>query len=358
MTNQTNRTNQMKPALHPTYFPFTYIAPSLVEALADCLDGIVVYQPPGGVPTKGLQGWIARGFLRLPSFPSDPTRQEALTKELRAWKAWGLMHENADLTYLKHVRHKIAPAGPLTPALVSQIKDRTGKIRQDPQGDKDLASLLFVHLAHDFDRESVELQEQLAEVRKQKESLQTFFSLDASDEEPLFEANDPFTEVSEDLGAVMTRKRMIVWNHLFQTAAPDADIFLTDSAAAHAFVLEHAKGHVEVAHIETVAGGGSPHPLPWRDRLQDFLRTLLVTPWNNRVREEAQETVNRIREMITGDLNGPSVSGRSRVSLRWHLVPSVSGKALLNRACSPGGITQAGQGAATNTLVGLFSRHP
>jgi hypothetical protein len=347
----------MKPALPATYFPFTYIAPSLVEILSGCLEGLVVYQPPGEAPTEGLEKWVTLGFLKLPAFPAEPGRQKALTKELRDWKAWGRMHENADLAYLKHVRDKIAPVGPSTPAVVSEIKKHAGKSRQEPQGDKDLASRLFVHLAHDFDRESEELREQLAEVGKQKESLQSLFRVGTTDEEALFPTDEPFPDFSEDLGAFMTEKRMIAWNHLFQKASADVDMFLTSSAAAHAFVLDHAKEHVEIAHIEIAAQDGYSRPLTWRDRLQDLLRTLLVTPWNDRLKDEARETVQRIRRMSTGDTDRTALSGRSSMTLRWHLVPGISGKALFHQACRPSGTVQTGQSAATNTLVGLASRH-
>ena len=77
--------------LSPTYFPFTFISPTLVEVVSLFFQRVVVYQPAYAKPDHALQSWIDSGLLDVRS-PSekmlDKKRVEAALrkheKELKA----------------------------------------------------------------------------------------------------------------------------------------------------------------------------------------------------------------------------------------------------------------------------------
>jgi len=352
----------MKPLLTATYFPFTTISPSLVEALSSFLDRLVVFQPVGIEPADTLLPWVDQGFLDVRPFSVEPSDEKALMAELQDWKAWGHMHQREDLSYLKHVPGGIASAGPIVPTVVSEIKGAGGGNQKGALENLDFVCQRFLHLAHDFDRQSIELETQLAQVKKQKDSLVAFFRTDGQSAEDGPTPGDPFVDVHQDPGAFMTGNRIKAWKHLFRKegAPPDATIFVTDSPAARDALLEPVEEAVEIARF-TMAGPGAssdssgpPGQSPYKDPIRKLFHTLVTTQWDNTTRKDTEKTIGRIADIASNDPNATSRASQTAISSQWHLLPGMAAATLLDPNHQPSLETGAITPPPVNILVGLL----
>ena len=355
----------MKPEIStPTYFPFTFIRPSLLEVMPLCFDRVTVYQAAHAGPDRVLQGWIDSGFLDVRSPCDAIIDKKALERTLREFKNWASMHQHTDLALLKQVGQTIAPVGPKTSKLVSEIKSKD--LRSKKTGEEtDFSVHLFLHLAQAFDRDAWELSEQLKLVDDRFRTLQTSFRQDQ--EEPMFSRPRSTETVFSDgdPGDFMLEKRMLAWNHLFQEDATGSNLLFTDSESAFEFLLDTVPEKVEVLNVDFRFQKAGPAPgnqiqLPWRNHLSEIFASVLTTPWNTSLRERLVQAGREIgSEMDAMPVAPTRKSGNMTCLLRWYVLPGVEAQGLLGRSRGQEKASEPRQNArADNTLVGLIRQQP
>ena len=385
---KTQELNDMKSAIRnpqsaivsPVYFPFTFISPSLVEAMSLCFRRAVVYQPAYSKPQEALRPWMDRGFLDVRS-PSEKVIDKKLIEQaLRNFRNWGLLHEHADMTYLKMVGNDIPPIDPKTARIVSDIKGTAAKGSQNPE-DSELFLQVFLHLAQEFDEHSWELKQQMNQFDNQYQALRSFFCQDqieqahdpiSSDQSacagpaspidgqaPQMQAGQ-FPVIEDDPGRLMIEKRMTAWNHLFQKDSTGSGLLFTDSPLALAYLLDGIQGKAEVLKFnityKQAVSGEVPknHPI-LADHIQKIFDAVLTTQWSQTLQESVIEAGRQIEAEICR-LRGSAVGTHDRsVSFCWYVLPHEVARTFLNRRSGvDSGREEDGAAKVKNTLVGLI----
>ncbi len=340
------------PPVSAVYFPFTFITPPLAETLCECFHAVVLYHPVGCSPLEGLQPLVDQGRLDLRVPFEEMIDKSALAAQLNSFTSWAQMHEGADFKYLKAVGNQIAPPDPLAPRIASQIKGTADKSSFEGEN-RDRSIQAFLHLAHNFDRQSWELREQLDRFRHQHETLQTFFRTD--DQKP---ENHMPTELfpgrPEDQGDLLIEKRMAAWSHLFQKDPVQTPVLLTNSRSALARLVDSAKDKVEVLKFEIPYRKRPAHAPPWKDQLQAFFHELLTARWGQDLRQHIEKGPRELDKTVESwkrAATGPEL-GQESVSFLCYLLPNQSPYGLLSQRC---GLEVAPEqdGPARNTVVGL-----
>lgn len=337
-------------SLSLVYFPFTVIAPSLVEALSPYFGRVILYRPVGSPPMEGLQRWITQGCLEIRVPFEEVMDEKALMAELEQWRTWGLLNPGADTAYLKATGGKTAPVHPLVPKIASEIKGTAGKTQEDAK-DGNLAFQLFLHLAQDFDCQTRELGEQLKGFNVQQQALQALFRVDRPEdgEDPM--SPEPFRELNEDLGGLMIENRMLAWNHLFQEDPHEPGLLFTDSPAAHARFLDLAQEKIPCLKFDLPCTPPLANDLPWKDPLEKLFYSVLTTPWNAPLRQRIDGTASEIEAMMESWRKSVTRPSEKTTSFHWQVVPNQTPCGVLEqrRRLDGGEAVRSTQ----NTLVGL-----
>jgi hypothetical protein len=303
------------------YFPFTIIAPSLLEALSPYFGRVIVYRPVGSPAMEGTQRWITRGFLEIRVPFQEVIDKNALMAELEQWRTWGLLNQGVDTAYLKATGGQMAPVHPMVPEIASEVRGTAGKTSQESKYGN-LARQLFLHLAQDFDRQSRELGEQLKGFKVQQQALQALFRVDKPEEgeEPI--SPEPFPESNEDLGGLMIENRLLAWNHLFQEDPHESGPLLTDSPEAHARFLDLAQENIPLLQFDLPCTPPPPNNLPWKDPLGKLFHSVLTTPWNTPLRQRLDGTARDIETMMESWKKSVTRPGEKTMSFHWHVLPN------------------------------------
>jgi hypothetical protein len=345
--------------LLPVYFPFTFISPSLLEAMSLCFHHLLLYQPAHAKRHPVLEPWIDKGFLDLRSPFEKVIDKKPLEAALRNFSTWGQFHQRADLAYLKTVRNAIAPVSPEIPAIASEISGADAERPKVSDGEE-FSWQLFLHFAQEFDQQSWELREELSRLSHQYETLQSAFRQDQDGEAHDLASIGLSTDGEEDLGSFMIAKRMAAWNRLFQKDPAGSGLFITDSRSAYDYLLDDVEEKHEVLNLNITFTQPESNEVPkdhatLADDLQEILNMLLTTPWNQALEEQVMHAGSEIEARMCheGPLN-MKVHDRS-VSVRWHVVPHQLAPSLFNRCCG----TKTAQGKretveVKNTVVGLM----
>jgi hypothetical protein len=340
------------PAVSPVYFPFTFIAPSLVETLCLCFGRVVLYQPLGSKLLDSLQPLVAQGLLDVCIPFEEVIDKSALMSELNTLRTWGLSNQDADLAYLKTVRNQIASAGPATPRIASEIKAVAGKSIEESKY-SEFAVQLFLHLAQDFDQHSWKLREQVNRFKFQYQALQAFFQIGneaaehAAPDEPLFAGEQHPADF-------LMEERVNGWNHLFQKDPPQAPVLFTDSSPAHTWLIDQVQEKVEVLKFEISSQQVPPRSCPWKDHLEKLFYTVVTTPWSQHLQHSIQQETDQIREMIETWKETVGQPGEKMASFHWDVLPNQIPQGLLNERCGLD-VGSLPVTRAKNTLIGLIN---
>ena len=378
---KTEEHNDMKSAIRnpqsaivsPVYFPFTFVPPSLVEAMSLCFRKVVVYQPAYSEPKEALQSWIDRDFLDVRSPFEKVIDKKLIEQALWNYKNWGRQHEHADMTHLKMVGNDIPPIDPETARIVSEIKGTAAQGSKNRE-DGELSRQVFLHLAQEFDEHSWELKQQMNQFDAQYQALQSFFCQDQIEQghDPISKyrstSDSPapqrqarlFPVIEDDPGRLMIEKRMTAWNHLFQKDPAGSGILFTDSPLALAYLLDGIQGEVEVLKFnipykQAVTGEMPTNHSALVDHIQEIFDAVLTTQWSQTLQESVIEAGRQIEEEACR-LRGSAVKPHDRsVSFRWYVLPHNDARAFLNRLCGvDSGCEDEGVAKGKNTLAGLI----
>ena len=347
--------------LSPTYFPFTFISPTLVEVVALFFQRVVVYQPAYAKPDDAVKSWIDSGLLDVRS-PSETNLEERdLEAALRDLKSWGALHEKADLALLKLLRDAIQPVSPETPVIASAIrstKSQSVKEATEPH----LSIQLFLHLAHEFDRDAWELRRQLKMVEDEYQALQSSFRQD-QEETTLIPptAKEPVSGGGDDFRNLMIERRLAAWNHLFQNDSLGSSVLFTDSQPAFDHLLDGIEEKVDVLDLDiplSRAGSGEGAGLDLVcDLFSEIVHGVPKKPWDPALKQKVMDRGREIASQIEAGKEPSATTPQGAVSWRWVVVPGLAGHTLLNQQCVQtveSGVNQAD--GDQNTLIGLIQR--
>lgn len=249
----------MNSTLTATYFPFTFISPSLVQSLTPLFRRLVVYNPAYSTFQETLRPWIEMGFVDLRIPFEKCIDKTALDRSLRGLKEYAIFHEHSDMELIKTLGNSIAPATPMVPNIVSEIKAAAqGGVKDFPNGE--FLCQVFLHLAHEYDKDLWDLSRQLIRVNEQYQALRGYFCQDQTEDG--FEAMpmEPAPVEQKDRGDAAIEKRMAVWNNLFQKdPVDDSTILLTDSSQAATYVLDKVEYRDRTCRLsgQTPGSGGT-----------------------------------------------------------------------------------------------------
>jgi hypothetical protein len=348
--------------LKPGYFPFTFMAPSLVGAVSLCFDAIVVYQPAYAKPPQMLQHWIDAGFLDIHSPLENLVDEKRLQASLRDFQGWGHTLRHADLAYLKRLGRELAPAHPQIAETASEIRGAAPKGPVGPD-DSALALQLFLHLAQEFDRHSWELKEELKRVDTAYWALQSSFRQDQNGDTFAPTAKETVHGTEEDPGGLMTEERMTAWNRLFQKDPAGPLVLFTDSPLALAYLLEEVEEKVLAFYFDMTYAQADRVSTPilratWADQLQEILNTVLTMPWSPALEQEVVQAGREMAQMINHRIDKALPSHDRRFSSRWYVVPNQDPHALLNRRCGTQGKYQQDHvPEIKNAVIGIIKEH-
>jgi hypothetical protein len=186
-----------------------------------------------------------------------------------------------------------------------------------------------------LDNQFLELEDQLASVRNKNDSLQALFRGDPVEGDDIPIMDPVLSETRQDRGALLTEKRIMAWNHLFQKDPVGPAVFLTDSPAVFAWLFEDGEDGMKLTLSTQVAG---------HHCVNSLLPSLLTQPW-----ETMKETLWEVREE---EGNGDSL-GMDHALLDLRLLPDVSPATFFKRRCDTRmGVETPESGR--NTVVGLW----
>jgi hypothetical protein len=318
-------------------------------------DRFKLFEPYGAAPITSeasIKQWVDRGFLDIRPFGATPTDKEKLVHDFHLWKSWGNAQDPRDLTHIKYLRDNLAPSGPIVPELVSTIKGPGEKTKsQDPL----FAYHLFLLLAHDFDQQSLELEAQLARVKTQRESLRSFLQSDALDEGRPPKQPDPFVDVPQDLGELMTENRLLSWGRLFCHEDTQTQVLVTDSPEVFQHFLESVDNKESLLNLRSMPCREGSDVSRWQDPLRHLFSTLLTTPWDATSKKEAGVLIEQIRAISTGkdsEAKGLPDSEPWVFSSQWYLVPDTPVRHLFGDSHASL-VIENRRDAQKNALVGL-----
>ncbi|MBW1739975.1 MAG: hypothetical protein JRJ42_02440 [Deltaproteobacteria bacterium] len=340
----------------PVYFPFTFISPSLVETMSLFFHRMCLYQPVCSKPQTALRPWMDKGFLNIRVPFENLINKKSIEAMLRNYKNWGLLHQHADLAYLKTVGDQIAPDGPVTARIISEIRGLTGKTSKESEN-RDLALQIFLHLAQDFDQQSLELRQQLNQLNDQYQALQSFFRQNETEQGHHVIPSELFPFIEDDPWNFLIEKRMAAWNHLFQKDPAESTILFTDSPAALVWLLDTVKEKVEVLKFDIAYAQAPTDQPPRTDHLEKLFDGLLRTPWGEQLQESIKQTSRHTKAMLDQWKKSTPGPYEKIASFRWYLVPNQGACRFLNRRCA-GNNGGEEKGDVKNTVVGLVTHGP
>ena len=353
------RPNARSAFLSPVYFPFTFISPSLVEAMSLCFRRVVVYRPAYSKPQEAIRPWIDREFLDVRSPFEGVVDKKTLVAALQDFKNWRNLHQHMDMAYLKMVGTKIAPVDPETPRIVSDIK-AISEVSSEESEESELSVQLFTHLAQEFDQHSWELRQEMNRFNDQYVALQRAFREDQPGQGDELTSREQFRVMAEDPGSFMIEKRMAAWNHLYQKDPAESPLFFTDSPLALAHILDAVQEKAEVLKLNLTYTRGESVPIPKdhpsrADHLYKVFNTVLTEPWGRTLEKKVVKAGREIQARMDYLRESTAKPHDSSASFHWYVLPHQIAGTLLNRCSGVGSSHEEKEtGKPRNTLVGLI----
>ena len=368
--------NPQSVIVSPVYFPFTFVSPSLVEAMSLCFRKVVVYQPAYSKPREALRPWMDRNCLDVRSPTEKVIDKKLLEAALRNFKNWGLQHEHFDMTYLKMVGNNISPIGPEIAKIASDIKGTTTSQTNNPE-DSELYRQVFLHLAQEFDEHSWEVKQQMNQFENQYRALRSFFCQDQieqgqdhqsvcagpgslMDGRSLQKQAELPPVVEDDPGRLMIEKRMTAWNHLFQKDSAGCGLLFTDSPLVLSYILDDIQDKVELFKFKITYKQAATGEMPINhsflaDHIQEIFDTVLTTQWSRTLQENVIEAGRQIEAEILRQKKSVVKPHDRSLSLCWHVLPAKDARTFLNSCCGTESCREDnGVAKVKNTIVGII----
>ena len=221
--------------MKPIYFPFTYIAEPVLEALSAFFKQIIVYQPSSLNIPESMQKQAESNLLeiRIP-VKGDENKIDDIVKD---YKSWASIHQGSKMAFFKTKLDIIPFFGEFS---TSQIKADIKKKKQKQQNEKKqdflLNARIFLHIGQEFDLQICEINKDLLLLEEKTSDLIDDLK---GEDELSFKANDRKEALKIDYQSdYMIPERIISWTHLLQYDQNVSNLFITNSRSAIEHLVE------------------------------------------------------------------------------------------------------------------------
>ena len=221
--------------MKPIYFPTTYVSPPAAAAMRALFPSVVICQAFAGRLPADMSTLQESGFLDvLTPVAGDEQRLDEVVRE---FQQWGRLHAggaglHAACWGQRLQADSLAEDGSSS-QLVSQIKRRLISARGPTESDRLMPARVFLHLAQEFDRQSYEIQRDLA--WHEKKSAELLHVLTGEHDPPAGGLNQGPASGPVGNEEHLWERRLSAWARLFLCQPYPSPVFVTSSAA----VVEH-----------------------------------------------------------------------------------------------------------------------
>jgi hypothetical protein len=319
----------------PTYFPMTFLPPSIIRGLAGCFEKTAVYQPsalhiPPSVQTGAEAGTLV---VRIPV----TGEAEQLEAVLRDYRRWADTHAGAEKAFLKAGGVDVPFYDEFSVHRIRTDLRKTLAGEPEAEGpDPTFSARVFLCMAQEFDRHDWEVESNLSSFRTMEKDLMYHLRGDAADEDFPGRVPGSSPRLLRDPGTRRTGDRLRAWARLVLADPEPPAVWVTTSPAVIEEMRDRFPEITEADRIESIpvpSGEGAISP-EFQNILQKYLNGLI----------SASEGPGP-----------PPVSTASSadetVSLRMYRA-GISPRRMLSRLIRPNGVAPSDSGQET-VLIGL-----
>jgi len=259
--------------MKPIYFPYTYIADPVAEAVAACFGQFTVYQPLDDRLPLSMQPWVDKDIIdiRIPVRGDDQELKSAAENYLN----WANLHAGSARVTHASLKTLTAAAPLLDASLSSQIaadvKEQINATSADRSADPVLSSRIFLYFAQQFDEKSQEIDHVLVEsIKKEQDLIRDLKVEEDALAAELKKEHGPMPDVNTDY---LISVRLEAWTRIFLKDRQPPGFFVTHSAA----MLEQLLDRVPASEIILDLGAIPPSTAatagfaPWQEKLMSYL---------------------------------------------------------------------------------------
>jgi len=262
--------------MKPIYFPTTYVSASAAAALRALFPSVVTCQPFAGRLPPDMRTLQESGFLDV--LTPVTGGEQRLDDMVREFGQWGRLHAGGAGLHAAFWRQRLQADAlaedDSSSQLISQIRRRSIPARGPAEPDRLMPARVFLYLAQEFDRQSCEVQRDLA--RHARLSAELRHALTGENDVAAGGRNQGSAFEPAGHEDHLWESRLAAWARLFLCQPYPSPVFVTSSAA----VVDHVIASVPRAlrllpealatftHPPVTVGLPSPHDV--MPRLAEF----------------------------------------------------------------------------------------
>ena len=223
--------------MKPIYFPTTYISPSAAAAMRALFPSVATCQPFAGRLPPDMRILQDSGFLDV--LTPVAGGEQRLDDMVREFRQWGRLHAGGAGLHAAFWRQRLqadslAEDGS-SEQLVSRIQGRLIPAREPTESDRLMPARVFLHLAQEFDRQSCEIQRDLA--RHEKLNAELLRALTGENDPSAGGRNQGPAFGPAGHEDHLWESRLAAWARLFLCQPCPSPVFVTSSAAVADHVI-------------------------------------------------------------------------------------------------------------------------
>jgi hypothetical protein len=267
--------------MKPIYFPYTYIADPVAEAVAACFGQFTVYRPLADRLPLSMQSWVDKKIIdiRIPVRGDDQELKSAAENYLN----WANLHAGG--SRVTHASLKtLTGAGPfldasLSSQIAADVKGQINGTSADKSADPVRSSRIFLYFAQQFDQQSQEIDQVLVESIKKEQVLIRDLKVeeDALAAE-LKKEHAPMPDVNSDY---LIAVRLEAWVRVLLKDRQPPGFFVTHSTAMLEQLLDRVPAAEKILDLEAIppSTATTAGRAPWQEKLMSYLYHIVVNKW-------------------------------------------------------------------------------
>jgi hypothetical protein len=330
--------------MKPIYFPFTYVADSVAQALAACFGKFIVYQPLTGNMPEQMRPWVEKGIIdvRVPVTED----QSYLEAEVENYLSWADLHfggSGLKPLFLKVWKDSIPFfKASSSSQIVADIKKRNHGKSAVRAPEPLLAARRFLYFAQEFDRQNQEVTQDLKRHRQQETEL--IRQLKMEDDTLTAEFQKEEVQMPDDSAGYMVLDRLEAWSRIWLEDTDLSGIFITHIPAVLQELLDRTPTAEKLLSLESIPACTA--------------MTAELNPWQQSLVSDLAHIVEHKWAPTTGRLSDrPGFqAAENTVSLSVYLVPDQMPRGFFSHCAQiepPDRDASCPGGRFKNTLIGL-----
>jgi hypothetical protein len=267
--------------MKPIYFPYTYIADPVAEAVAACFGQFTVYQPLADRLPLSMQPWVDKNIIdiRIPVRGDD----QELTSAAENYLNWANLHAGSARATHASLKTLTAAAPHLDASLSSQIatdvKAQISASSAAKSADPVLSSRIFLYFAQQFDQQSQEIDHVLVEsIKKEQDLIRDLKVEEDALAAELQKEHAPRPDMSTDY---LISVRLEAWTRILLEDRQPAGFFVTHSTATLEQLLDRVPAAEKVLDLEAIppSTATTAGVAPWQEKLMSYLSDIAENKW-------------------------------------------------------------------------------